>query len=102
MSLIDIPLLQALDLDEFNIINLLDHQDWHLINNQEYLTTLWNKINSMQNKRKLMFRTVSSDRNIFDKYLNHQYKLNSYSNKDLKYINRVATYFYAHIAESIE
>ncbi len=102
MSLIDIPLLQALDLDEFNIINLLDHQDWHLINNQEYLTTLWNKINSMQNKRKLMFRTVSSDRNIFDKYFNHQYKLNSYSNKDLKYINRVATYFYAHIAESIE
>lgn len=102
LNLVDKPLIQVLDLDEFNIINLLDHQDWHLSKNSEYLNNLWDKINSIKVSKKIMFRTVSSNKSIFDKYLQGNYKLSSYSNKDLKYINRVATYFYAHIAKSIE
>ena len=101
MILVDKPLIQVLDMEDFNIINLLDHQDWHLTKNTNYLTELWNKINSKTNKRKVMFRSVSSNAEIFNKYLNGKYDLKSYSNKDLKYINRVATYYYAHIAESI-
>lgn len=93
LVIVNKPIIETIDKDNFNIINLLDHQDWHLLNNKSYINQLWNKVKSRKSIEKVLFRTVSNDTTIFDNFNNGYFHLTPYSNKDLNYIDRVSTYF---------
>lgn len=102
LIIINDEIINSIDKDQFTIINLLDHQDWHLIKNRDYLVKLWTKINSSENIEKILFRTISSDKKIFSDLINNDIKTKIFTNKDLNYKDRVSTYYYTYLVNRVQ
>lgn len=99
--IINDEIINSIDKDKFTIINLLDHQDWHLVKNRDYLVKLWTKMNNSEHIEKILFRTISSDKTIFNDIIYSDFKWDIYTNKDLKYKDRVSTYYHTYLVNRL-